>query len=125
MGDTIAWERAESRRVAEEERNVPQFANGRVVYDCVSVVEMETVVKMVRVGREEDDRQQRAAQNREELFSAHIRLRFKPIRLVLPIQINCYRGVSVVQVPIRDRCCSQQGKACRGRRSHGQFKVSA
>src|SRR5436190_22062174 len=75
----IAWERAESRCVAEEERNVPQFANGRVVYDCVSVVEMETVVKMVRVGREEDDRQRRAAQNSEELFSGHIRLRFKPI----------------------------------------------
>ena len=50
----IARKGAESRRIAEEERNVLQFANGRVGYDCVSVVEMEAVVKMVREGREED-----------------------------------------------------------------------
>ena len=61
----IARERAEGRRVAEEERNVPQLANGRVVYDRVRVVEVEAVVKMVCVGREEGDQQQRTAQTRE------------------------------------------------------------
>ena len=43
----IARERAESRRIAEEERNVPQLTDGRVVYDRVRVVEMEAIVKMV------------------------------------------------------------------------------
>src|SRR5438132_2637049 len=53
----IARERAEGRRVAEEERNVPQLADGRVVYDRVRVVEMEAVVKMVRVSCKNGDQQ--------------------------------------------------------------------
>ena len=50
----IARERAERRRVAEEARNIPQLADGGVVYERVRVVEMEAVVKMVRVGRGND-----------------------------------------------------------------------
>ena len=43
----IARERAESRRVAEEERNISQLADGRVGYDRMRVVEVEAIVKMV------------------------------------------------------------------------------
>ena len=57
----IARERAESRRVAEEERNILQLTDGRVGYDGVRVVEVEAVVKMVRVRREEGEEQQRAS----------------------------------------------------------------
>ena len=51
----IARQRTERRRVAEKHRNVPHFPDGRVVFNCVRVVEVEAVVKMVRVGREEGD----------------------------------------------------------------------
>ena len=43
----IAWERAKSRRVTEEERNISQFTDGRVVYDRVRVIEVEAIVKMI------------------------------------------------------------------------------
>ena len=43
----IARERAEGCPVAEEERNVPKFANGRVGYDRVPVVSVERILKMV------------------------------------------------------------------------------
>ena len=37
-----------------------------------------------------------------------------PFRLVLPIQINCYRRVSVVGVPIGDRCFPSRVKPAGG-----------
>ena len=43
----IARERTEGRRVTEKEWNVPQLANGRVVYDRVPVVVVKAIVKMV------------------------------------------------------------------------------
>jgi hypothetical protein len=49
----VARKRAEGHRVAKEERDVPQLANRRIIYDRVRVVEVETVVKMVGVSREE------------------------------------------------------------------------
>jgi len=56
----IARERAEGCCVTEEERNVPQLANGGVVYDRVLVVEeVEAIVKMVRIGCKNGDEQQR------------------------------------------------------------------
>ena len=65
----IARQRAESRRVAEEERNVSQVSDGRVSYDRMRVVEMETVVKMVRVGRGDC---QRSRLQWRELFSHYL-----------------------------------------------------
>ena len=49
----IARERAEGCRISEEKWNVPQFANGCVIYDRVRVVEVKAVVKMVCIGRNE------------------------------------------------------------------------
>ena len=43
----IAREHAKGGRVTEEERNVPQIANGDVAYDRVPVVHVEAIVKMV------------------------------------------------------------------------------
>ena len=43
----IARERAEGRRVAEEKRNIPQFADGRIGYDRMRIVEVEAILKMV------------------------------------------------------------------------------
>ena len=57
----IARERAEGCRVPEKERNVPQFANGRVGYDRVSIVPVEAIVEMVCVGCENGEEQQRTA----------------------------------------------------------------
>lgn len=48
----IAPKSAEGRRVAKELRNISQVANRGVVFDRVSVVEMKTVMKMVRIRRE-------------------------------------------------------------------------
>ena len=92
----IARERAEGCRVAEEERNVPQLANSRVVFDRVRVVEVEAIVKMVCVGREEDDEQQRAAETCKEFFAHRVRLGFRH-RTSLPqqtawTQSRCCRG---------------------------------
>ena len=53
----IARERAEGCRISEEKWNVPQFANGCVIYDRVRVVEVEAVVKMVCIGRNEGGKQ--------------------------------------------------------------------
>src|SRR5213595_1391468 len=57
----IARERAESRSVAEEERNISQVLNGRVCFDRVRVVEVETVVKMVCVRRKKSNQQESGA----------------------------------------------------------------
>src|SRR5437870_5379821 len=54
----IGRDRAEGCRITEEDRNVPQLANGGVVYDRVLVVEVEAIVKMVRIGCENGDEQQ-------------------------------------------------------------------
>ena len=76
-GDTIiARERAEGCRVTEEERNVPQLANGRVVYDRVPVVHVEAIVKMVCVGCENNDEQQRTAQTGDISCADRVRLGF-------------------------------------------------
>ena len=55
----IAGQRTESGRVLKEERNISQFADGQVVFDGVGIVEVKTVLKMVCVGCEEGDQQQR------------------------------------------------------------------
>ena len=73
----IAWEGAEGCRVTEEERNVPQLANGRVVYDRVPVVHVESIVKMVSVGCEDGDDHQRTAQTRDGFFARRVRLGFR------------------------------------------------
>ena len=72
----IAGERAKRCRVAKEERNISQLPNGRVVYDRVRVVEVEAVVKMVSIGREEGKQQQRTAQTRKGFSARHFRLGF-------------------------------------------------
>ena len=84
----IARERAESRRVAEEERNVPQFANGRVGYDRMRVVEVEAVVKMVRVGREE--RREQCSDN-SQVFLDPCNITARSFWRLAPIQL---RGAS-------------------------------
>src|SRR2546428_1939132 len=73
----IARERAEGCRVTEEEWNVPQLANGRVVYDRVPVVHVEAIVKMVRIGCENGDEQQRTAQTGDGFFAHRVRLGFR------------------------------------------------
>src|SRR5439155_12015409 len=68
----IARERAESRCVAEEERNISQFPDGRVGFDRVRVVEVETVVKMVCIGREEGEEHESVfAERRGHAFTHH------------------------------------------------------
>jgi hypothetical protein len=57
----IARERAKGCRVTEEQWNVPQLANGRVGYDRVPVVPVEAIVKMVCLGCENGEEQQRTA----------------------------------------------------------------
>src|ERR1700675_2307239 len=65
----IARERAEGCRVTEEERDVPQLANGRVAYDRVPVVHVEAIVEMVCVGSQNDEEQQRTGYNRDGFFA--------------------------------------------------------
>ena len=57
----------------EEKRNVFYFTDGRVVLNRVRVVEVETVVKMVCVGRENGEEQQRTAQSRDGFFAHQLR----------------------------------------------------
>ena len=64
----IAGQRAESGRVVEEERNISQFADGRVVFDRVGIVEVKAVLKMVCIGCEDSNQQQRATQARDVFF---------------------------------------------------------
>ena len=73
----IARQRTERRRVAEKHRNVPHFPDGRVVFNCVRVVEVEAVVKMVRVGREEGDEQRKCTQRSETSVAQRDRNAFK------------------------------------------------
>jgi hypothetical protein len=61
----IARERAEGCPVTEEERNIPELANGRVGYDRVPVVPMESILKMVRIGCENSGKQRRTAEARD------------------------------------------------------------
>jgi hypothetical protein len=68
----VARKCAERCRITEEERNVPQLANGRVVYNRVPVVEVEAVVKMVCVGCENGEEQQRTGHNRDGFFAHHV-----------------------------------------------------
>jgi hypothetical protein len=57
----VARERTEGRRVIEKYRDIPQITNCRVILDRMRVVEMETVVKMIRIGRDEGKNQERVA----------------------------------------------------------------
>jgi len=73
----IARQRTEGRRVVEEERDVPQLADGRIGFNRVRVVEMEAVVKMVRVGRDKGNQQERATETRESASAHHVRVGFR------------------------------------------------
>ena len=64
----IAGQRTESGRVLKEERNISQFADGRVVFDRMGIVEVKAVLKMVCIGCEDGDQQQRATQARDVFF---------------------------------------------------------
>jgi len=65
----IARERAGSRRVTEKLWNVSQFPDGPVSFDGVCVIEMEAVLKMICVGGDKEQHEERAAQRHEDLVA--------------------------------------------------------
>src|SRR5436309_1430982 len=70
----VAWERTKGRRVAEKLWNVPQVADRRVGFNRMRIVKVKAVVKMVCVGRDEADQQQRTAKTRKEFLARDVRI---------------------------------------------------
>src|ERR1700730_3173401 len=85
----MARERTEGCRVVEKLWNVSQLADGRVVLDRVRVVEVEAILKMIRIGRDEkNEEQQCAAETRSNTLACYAGICFRH-RISLPQQIVC------------------------------------